>query len=65
MNTKHIFAAISVATALTIITPAYAGGLGGGLWRWIWRRSFRDVRHEPRSVRSRRLSGSGGRRWVA
>jgi hypothetical protein len=31
MNTKHIFAAISVATALAIITPAYAGGIGGGL----------------------------------
>ncbi len=31
MNTKHIFAAISVATALAVITPAYAGGLGGHL----------------------------------
>jgi predicted lipid-binding transport protein (Tim44 family) len=31
MKTKHIFAAISVATALAIITPAYAGGIGGGL----------------------------------
>ncbi len=33
MNTKYFFAAISVATALAIITPAYAGGLGGGLGR--------------------------------
>ena len=31
MNTKHIIAAVSVATALAVITPAYAGGLGGGL----------------------------------
>lgn len=31
MNMKHIVAAISVATALAVITPAYAGGLGGGL----------------------------------
>src|SRR5882724_9099600 len=31
MNTKHIIAAISVATALAVITPAYAGGLGGHL----------------------------------
>jgi hypothetical protein len=31
MNTKQIFAAIGVATVLTVITPAYAHGLGGGL----------------------------------
>src|SRR5277367_3054499 len=31
MNTKQILAAISVATALVVITPARAGGLGGGL----------------------------------
>jgi trimeric autotransporter adhesin len=30
MNTKYI-SAISLAAALAIITPAYAGGLGGGL----------------------------------
>jgi hypothetical protein len=30
MNTKQIFAAISVATALVVITRAHAGGLGGG-----------------------------------
>src|SRR5258708_35839809 len=31
MNTKCIIAAVSVATALAVITPAYAGNLGGGL----------------------------------
>ncbi|HEY2677987.1 MAG TPA: hypothetical protein VGI65_13540 [Steroidobacteraceae bacterium] len=30
MNTKQILAAVSVAAALTVIAPAYAGNLGGG-----------------------------------
>ena len=30
MNTKHIFAAIGVVAALAVMTPAYAGSLGGG-----------------------------------
>src|SRR6201995_6119496 len=31
MKTNHMFAAISIATALAVIAPAYAGGLGGWL----------------------------------
>ena len=44
MNSKYILCALGVAAALTVIAPAYAGSLGGGLavvdWAAAWAAAF-------------------------
>ncbi len=69
MNTKHIFAAISCRDRVGGHHARPRRQLGRRYRRrrrrWIGRRSFRDVRHEPRSVRSRGLPGPRSGRRVA